>query len=131
MGDCFSFPNAWADYFYFFSFVVSMATLFFVVKFRKIVKEKGPLKGLCNFRFAMYIFWLDFNHHSNQKATLMMDGLDPSSPKSDGHDYLVATLLAKGKTCLHLIQALKCPLPLLLQWVKVSSPLEVTMEHEI
>ncbi len=121
MGDCFSFPNGWADFFFFFSFVVSMATLFFVVKFRKIVKEKGPLKGLCNFRCTIYIFWLNFNHHSNQKATLM----------SDGHEYLVVTLLAKCKTCFHLIQALECPLPLLLWWVKVSSPLEVTMEHEV
>jgi hypothetical protein len=61
----------------------------------------------------------------------MMDGLDPSSPKNNGHDYLVATLLAKCKTCFHLIQALECPLPLLLRQAKVSSPLEMTLEHEV
>jgi hypothetical protein len=54
----------------------------------------------------------------------MMDGLDPLSPTSDGHDYLVATLFAKPKTCLHLTQAPECPLPLLLQWAKISSPLQ-------
>jgi len=101
------------------------------VKFRKIAKKKGPLKGLCNFRVAICIYWPHLNHHSNREAVLMMDGLDFSSPKSDGHDYLVVTLLAKCKTCLHLTQAPKCLLPLLFQWAKVSSPLEVTVEHEV
>jgi hypothetical protein len=61
----------------------------------------------------------------------MMDGLDPLLPKSNGHDYLVATLFVKHKTCLHLTQALECPLPLFLQQPKVSTPLEVTVEHEV
>jgi len=61
----------------------------------------------------------------------MMDGLDPLLPKSNGHDYLVATLFAKHKTCLHLIQAFECPLPLFLLQAKVLTPLEMIVEHEV
>jgi hypothetical protein len=61
----------------------------------------------------------------------MTDGLDPLLPKSNGHDYLVATLFAKHKTCLHLSQALECPLPLFLWQAMVSAPLEVIVEHEV
>jgi hypothetical protein len=116
-----------------FSFLVSMAMCFFGGEISQNCKKKkkGPLKGLCNFRVVICIYWPDFNRHSNREAILMMDGLDFSSPKSDGHDYLVVTLLAKCKTCLHLTQAPNCLLPLLFQRAKVSSPLEVTVEHEV
>jgi hypothetical protein len=61
----------------------------------------------------------------------MMDGLDPSPPKSDGHNSLVATLLVECKTCCHLAQAPQCVSPHPLRQARVSLPLEVTMEHEV
>ncbi len=60
-----------------------------------------------------------------------MDGLDPLLPKSNGHNPLVATLLAERKTRHHLAQAPQCPLPTPLRWTRVPSPLEVTVEHEV
>jgi len=61
----------------------------------------------------------------------MMDGLDPSPPKNDGHNFLVATLLVEHKTCCHLAQAPQCPLPPPLRQAMVLLPLEVIMEHEV
>jgi hypothetical protein len=61
----------------------------------------------------------------------MMDGLDPSPPKNDAHDSLVATLLVERKTCCHLAQAPQCLSPPLLQQGRVPLPLKVTMEHEV
>jgi hypothetical protein len=51
-----------------------------------------------------------------------MDGLDPSPPKSNGHNPLVATLFTKRKIRCHLVQALKCPSPPPLWWARVPSP---------
>jgi hypothetical protein len=51
-----------------------------------------------------------------------MDGLDPSPPKSSGHNPLVATLLAERKTRCHFTQAPQCPSPPPLRWAKVPSP---------
>lgn len=61
----------------------------------------------------------------------MMDGLDPMLPKSNGHNLLVAILLAKRKTHCHLAQAPQCPLPTPLRWARVPSPLEVIVVHEV
>lgn len=76
-----------------------------MVKFRKITKKKRPIKGLYNFKVVILFFSPDFDHHANQKVALTMDGLDPFLLKSDGHDSLIATLLAERKTCRHLTQA--------------------------
>jgi hypothetical protein len=82
-----------------------MLCFFFVVKFCKIAKtKKGPMKGLYNVKVVIF-FPLDLNHCAKQKDTLMMDGLNPLSSKSDGHNSLVATLLAKCKAHHHLTQA--------------------------
>jgi len=62
------------------------------------------MKGLYNFKAAIVFFSPDLNHCVNQEATLIMDGLDPLQPKSDGYDFMVVTLFAERKTCHHLAQ---------------------------
>ncbi len=51
------------------------------------------MKGLCNFK-AIKNKSPEFNHCDNIDATITKDDLDPSLPKNDGHDPIVATLCA-------------------------------------
>jgi hypothetical protein len=63
------------------------------------------MKGLYNFKAIIVFFSPDLNHCANLEATLMMDGLDPLSPKNDGHDFLVVTLFVECKTHCHFTRA--------------------------
>ncbi len=60
-----------------------------------------------------------------------MAGLDPLPPKSNGHNPLVATLLAQCKTHCRLAQAPQCPSLPPSQQARVPSPSEVMVEHEV
>ncbi len=51
------------------------------------------MKGLCNFK-AIKKKSPKFNHCEDREATTTRDGLDPSLPKNNGHDPIVATLCA-------------------------------------
>jgi hypothetical protein len=68
-------------------------------------QKKGQQQAFIILRLLV-IFSLDLNHCANQKATLMMDGLDPLLSKNNGRNSLIATLFAKRKTCHHFTQAL-------------------------
>lgn len=81
--------------------------VFFVAKFHEIAKknEGGQWKAFIILGPLLYFFTRSQPLCELGGYQPLMDGLDPLSPESDGHDFLVVTLFVECKTHHHLTQA--------------------------